>query len=120
MTRSAGPALRELHDRFGGRIEFVSLYVREAHPGDDYPQPGTTERKIQHARDYAERDGVSWTVAVDDIDGTLHERLDEKPDSAYLVGTDGRGCPSRPWSSCRWSSAGCGVAAAAGDTSGSR
>jgi hypothetical protein len=28
-------------------------------------------------------------VAVDDVDGTLHPRLDPKPDAAYLIGTDG-------------------------------
>lgn len=68
---------------------FVTLYVREAHPGDYYPQPNTVERKLQHARDYAERDGITWTVLVDDTDGTLHQQLDPKPHAAYLVGTDG-------------------------------
>lgn len=88
MTRSAGPALRDLHDRFGDDVEFVTLYVREAHPGDRYPQPDRLERKLQHARDYAQRDGIGWTVAVDDVDGTLHRQLDPKPHAAYLVGSD--------------------------------
>lgn len=90
MTRSAGPALHDLHERFGDLIEFVSLYVREAHPGDRYPQPDTFDRKLQHARDYAERDRIRWTVAVDDVEGSLHRQLDPKPHAAYLVGTDGR------------------------------
>lgn len=89
MTRSAGPALHDLHERFGDRIEFVSLYVREAHPGDRYPQPETMDRKVRHARDYARRDAINWTVAVDDVDGDLHQKLDPKPHAAYLVGTDG-------------------------------
>ncbi|MBW3662773.1 MAG: hypothetical protein KY469_06710 [Actinobacteria bacterium] len=89
MTLSAGPALRELHDRFGDRVRFVTLYVREAHPGDRYPQAETFERKLQHARDYAQRDDVEWTVLVDDVDGTLHRALDPKPHAAYLVGSDG-------------------------------
>jgi hypothetical protein len=88
MTRSAGPALVDLHDRFGNDVEFVSLYVREAHPGDRYPQPETFDRKLQHARDYADRDGITWTVAVDDVEGTLHQQLDPKPHAAYLVSTD--------------------------------
>lgn len=89
MTRSAGPALRDLHERFGDDVEFVTLYVREAHPGDRYPQPDRLERKLEHARDYAQRDGVEWTVAVDDVDGSLHRQLDPKPHAPYLVGTDG-------------------------------
>lgn len=90
MTRSAGPALHRLHDRFGDAVRFVSLYVREAHPGDRYPQPDTMDRKLAHARAYAERDDIDWTVAVDDVDGPLHQRMDPKPHAAYLVGSDGR------------------------------
>jgi uncharacterized protein (DUF427 family) len=45
--------------------------------------------KMEQARAYAERDGIPWPVAVDDVDGTLHRMLDPKPDAAYLVGTDG-------------------------------
>lgn len=89
MTASAGPALRKLHEAFGDRVEFVTLYVREAHPGERYPQPDTPERKMKHARDYRDRDAIPWTVAVDDVDGTLHRALDGKPNSAYLVDADG-------------------------------
>jgi hypothetical protein len=49
--------------------------------------PGT---KTAQARAYAERDGLRWPVAVDDVEGALHRRLDDKPHAAYLVGTDGR------------------------------
>ncbi|KGH45346.1 hypothetical protein IN07_18095 [Modestobacter caceresii] len=90
MTASAGPALQRLYDDFGDRVRFLTLYVREAHPGDRYVQPGDMGTKTEQARAYAERDGIRWPVAVDDIDGTLHRQLDDKPDAAYIVGTDGR------------------------------
>ncbi|MCO5168754.1 MAG: hypothetical protein M9894_20635 [Planctomycetes bacterium] len=89
MTRSAGPALRQLHRELGDRVQFVTLYVREAHPGERVPQPHTLEEKVAHARAYARRDGIAWPVAVDDVQGTLHRALDPKPSSAYLV--DARG-----------------------------
>jgi hypothetical protein len=89
MTASAGPALKRLHEEFGDRVAFVSLYVREAHPGDRYPQPQTFERKLQHARAYRERDGLSWPVAVEDVDGTLYRDLNPKPSSVYLMDRDG-------------------------------
>lgn len=50
MTQSAGPALRRLHERFERRVAFVSLYVREAHPGSRFPQPRSMEEKMAHAR----------------------------------------------------------------------
>lgn len=89
MTESAGPALRRLQQRFEDRVAFVSLYVREAHPGSRFPQPRTMEEKASHARAYQRRDGVTWPIAVDDVEGTLHRALDPKPHSAYLV--DARG-----------------------------
>lgn len=89
MTASAGPALRDLHARYGDRVAFMTLYVREAHPGERYPQPDTMARKRGHAADYRERDGVEWAIALDDLEGTLHRQLDPRPHAAYLMAPDG-------------------------------
>ncbi len=89
MTASAGPVLKELHAQFGDRVAFVTLYVREAHPGERYPQAETFEQKLRYAREYKERDAIPWTVAVDSVAGDLHRTLDAKPNSAYLMDTAG-------------------------------
>jgi hypothetical protein len=89
MVAGNGPALKRLHEEFGDRVAFVTLYVREAHPGERYPQPGTLEQKLRHARTYKDRDRIPWPVAVDDAEGSLHRALDPKPDAAYLM--DARG-----------------------------
>lgn len=89
MTASAGPALTQLHREFGDRVAFVTLYVREAHPGERYPQPDTLEKKLEHARAYRERDQIPWPVAVDGVEGDLHRALDAKPNAAYLMDTAG-------------------------------
>ena len=89
MVASNGPALKRLHEEFGDRVSFVTLYVREAHPGDRYPQPEAFEQKLGYAREYKERDRIPWPVAVDGVEGDLHLALDPKPDAAYLMDTDG-------------------------------
>lgn len=89
MTASAGPALLRLQREYGDRVAFVTLYVREAHPGDRYPQPDDPERKMAHARAYEARDGITWPVAVDDVDGRLHRTLDPKPNASYFVDRNG-------------------------------
>ncbi|MBI2931198.1 MAG: hypothetical protein HYY16_06070 [Planctomycetes bacterium] len=89
MTASAASVLKRLYEQFGTHIAFLTVYVREAHPGERYPQPETFERKLEHARQYQRRDEIPWTVAVDDIEGTFHQAMDAKPNSAYLV--DGAG-----------------------------
>ncbi len=90
MTASSGPELKRCFEAYGDRVTFMTLYVREAHPGERFPQPQTFAEKLAHARAYKERDQIPWTVAVDDVDGTLHRALDPKPNSAYFVDEHGR------------------------------
>ncbi len=89
MALSAVSELKRLHIRFGDRVGFVTLYVREAHPGERYPQPHTMEQKLAHARAYEERARIPWTVAVDHVEGELHRALDPRPNAAYLMDMDG-------------------------------
>jgi len=98
MTASAGPALKQLYSEFGDRVDFLIVYVRGAHPGDRYPQPHDLERKLQHAREYRDRDRIPWPVAVDDVEGTLHRALDAKPTAAYVMTADGRIAQRVLWS----------------------
>ena len=54
---------------FGDKIEFVMLYVREAHPGENYRQAETIEEKLESARALQDFYGIDWTVAADNVDG---------------------------------------------------
>ena len=98
MTRNAGPALKRLYNEFGDDVRFVTLYVREAHPGDRYPQPRNFREKLVNARIYRERDRIPWPVAVDDLEGTLHRSLDNKANAAYIVDLDGNVAFRALWS----------------------
>lgn len=90
MTADASSVLRPLYEEYHDHVDFVSLYVREAHPGENYPQAQSLEEKLRHAQDYQRRDLIPWDVAVDDLEGSLHRQLDPKPNAAYLVDADGR------------------------------
>jgi thiol-disulfide isomerase/thioredoxin len=89
VTESAGPGLNQLHARFGDRMRFVMVNVREAHPGNNAPQPQNMIEKTVHAVQLRDVHGFDFEVAVDDIDGTLHRALSPKPNSAYIVDRDG-------------------------------
>ena len=89
LTDAAAPGLKELHGRFGDRVHFVMVDVREAHPGKAVPQPQTLDQKMAHAQLLRDIHGFKFEVAVDDIDGTLHRALSPKPNSAYVLGKDG-------------------------------
>jgi peroxiredoxin len=89
MTASAMPRIKRLQGKFGDKVEFVLLNVREAHPGEHVPQPEDIETKTEHARELKQLYGIDWTVATDDIDGTLNRALDPKPNAAFLMDTTG-------------------------------
>ena len=89
VTDNAAPGLNNLHHRFGDRVRFVMVNVREAHPGKAFPQPTTLEQKTMHAGKLRDLHRFAFEVAVDDVDGSLHRALGPKPNSAYVVGTDG-------------------------------
>ncbi len=83
MTASAAPSVQKLYDEFGDHVDFIMLYVREAHPGENYMQAESMEEKLEHSRTLKEFYGIQWTVAADNLDGDLHRALDPKPNSAF-------------------------------------
>ncbi len=89
MTASAAPSVQKLYDEFGDGVEFIMLYVREAHPGEHFTQAETMDVKIEYARALKEFYDIPWTVAADNVDGDLHRALDPKPNSAYLMDNEG-------------------------------
>lgn len=99
MTASAMPNLKTLHRDFGNDVEFITLYTREAHPGENFPQPTTLGEKSEHAASLRREFEVPWTLVVDSMDGDLHLALDAKPNDAYLVDVDGKIVFRSLWSS---------------------
>lgn len=89
LTEASGPGLNELHSRFGDRVRFVVVNVREAHPGEHVPQPQSAEDKLTQAAALRAHHRFNFDVAVDELDGTLHRAMSPKPNSAYLI--DGTG-----------------------------
>ena len=89
VTENSAAGLRALHEEFSDRVQFVMVNVREAHPGDHVSQPDTLEEKLQHAEKMGHRHGFEFTVAADDIDGTLHRAMSPKPNSANLLDPKG-------------------------------
>jgi hypothetical protein len=78
-----------LYRDFGDRVKFVSVYTREAHPGERYPHHESEEQKMRHARDWVQQDQMPWTVAVDALDGSTHRAYGPLPNSAHLIDRSG-------------------------------
>ena len=89
MTVSALPSLRELDARYGDRVRFVLVNVREAHPGELIEQPHHLDAKLENARLLRDTHSVDWPVLVDGVDGALHRALDAKPNSLHVFDAEG-------------------------------
>jgi len=94
--------LEDLHRRYGGRVHFLAVYVREAHPTDGWRMPSNDKLGIAIAqpRTQAERDAVakkccaalemSMPMVVDDLYDTVGNLYSGMPDRLYVIDPAGR------------------------------
>lgn len=83
--------LNELYVRYRDRgFEFLTIYVREPHPGEHYGPHRSWEQKLQHARDCREQDSIQTTLLVDDLEGAVHRLYGSMPNMIYIVDKKGR------------------------------
>ena len=61
-------------------VQFIFLYVREAHPGDNKLHHSSLKQKLQHARDFVEMWKIDRPMYVDDFDGPIHRLAKAPPD----------------------------------------
>ncbi len=95
-------ALHELWETWGDRVEFVVVYIREAHPEEGWVisvnrdehivvnDPTTTDERVEVATSCALRLKIRMPVVVDEVDDEIASAYGALPDRLYLIGTDGR------------------------------
>ncbi len=82
--------LKRLHARWGHRVHFVDVLVRQAHPGPSEPAYASEGQKMTDAERYQRTEHIPWPVIVDDVEGTAHRAYGGLSNPSYLIGTDGR------------------------------
>lgn len=91
MTADAIGGINELYDRFrGSDIEFLFVYVREAHPGEVIPAHNSMREKVEAARLLRDEEDMHMPVLVDDLRGTIHRKYSKLPNPAFLIDKSGR------------------------------
>ena len=70
-------------------VEFVVVYVREAHPGERLGQHNNMEEKINAAKIIAPRYGEHRRVLVDNYDGDFHRAYGAMTNVVYVIRPDG-------------------------------
>jgi alkylhydroperoxidase family enzyme len=94
--------LEELKQRYGDQVEFLAIYVREAHPTDGWRMNSNDKAgiAIQQPRDEGERVNVaqrccsslkiSMPLLVDEMDDRVGNAYSGMPDRLYLIDRKGR------------------------------
>jgi hypothetical protein len=94
-------ALQSLYERFRDDVEFLVVYVREAHPEDGWvlqenrddgiaiADPATEQERAAAANTCTARFALRLPLALDGTDDAVARAYGAWPDRLYLVGRDG-------------------------------
>ncbi|HVB65860.1 MAG TPA: hypothetical protein VNE17_14090 [Nitrolancea sp.] len=81
----------ELADTYAERgVQSIFLYVREAHPGENFPHHTSFDQKWEQAHVFQERWHCRRPILLDDLNGTAHEAFGRMPNMTYILGNDHR------------------------------
>ncbi len=70
-------------------VDFVVLYVREAHPGARISQHREMTEKVACARRLDDGGGDRRLVLIDDMDGSVHKAYGGFPNAVFIVNRNG-------------------------------
>jgi hypothetical protein len=91
QTAASIGGLRSLAREFSGsQVEFLFLYVREAHPGADLPPHRSMEDKARAALLLREQEKINFPILIDELGGATHRKYGALPNASFIVDQSGR------------------------------
>lgn len=79
--------LRQEYETLG--FDFRIVYVREAHPGENFPHHTSFEQKVRHAVALRDAESVRIRILVDGLDGATHQAYGMRPNMIYVIDREG-------------------------------
>lgn len=89
VTRGGAPMIKELFEDYSGRVDFVDIVVRQAHPGEKHGCYRSFAEKLADAQAYQREESIAWPVLVDDLEGTTQAAFGGTAASVYLIDSEG-------------------------------
>ena len=85
------PPLTALYRRHREQgFQFLIVYAREAHPGENFPHHQSLAQKIAHAKKLRELEKIhEIPIIADDIHGSTHLAYGLLPNMIYLIDREG-------------------------------
>lgn len=69
-------------------IQFLVIYIREAHPGKNISAHKQFSQKAKTAKQLQNKEPENRTILIDNLEGGLHEKLGLLPNMAFVIGED--------------------------------
>lgn len=91
-----------MYEKYQDRVQFLLVYIREAHPTDGWQvaanerdkvllaAPKSAEQKQDYASACVRNLGIKFRSAVDGMDHQIESNYSGWPDRLYLIRKDGR------------------------------
>lgn len=84
------PPLTQLYHKYQPQdFEFLIVYVRESHPGENFSHHTSIEQKVAHAQTLKEVEKVQLRILVDDLQGSVHRAYGLLSNMVYLIDREG-------------------------------
>jgi peroxiredoxin len=91
QTAATIGGIKDLFERFNDQdVEFLFVYVREAHPGRFMPAHRSMDDKIQAAELLRDEEAIESLVLVDELHGRVHRKYGSLPNASFLIDKSGR------------------------------
>lgn len=92
MTAGSISGLKQLYEDFRdqGEVEFLFVYVREAHPGNLIRAHRSLDDKIEAAEFFRDEEDVDLPILLDDLKGKVHRAYSATPNPSYVIDRSGR------------------------------
>ena len=91
MTAGSVGAVDDLAEKFpSDDVQFLFVYVREAHPGDKLGAHQSMEEKVKAAELLREQEALEIPILVDDLQGTIHRKFGKLPNQSFIIDKSGR------------------------------
>ena len=94
--------MQQLAEKYRDRdVEVLTVYVREAHPGErgyrEYAQPRDFDHKLAYARALAAAEALTGPVLVDGMDEAVHRQYGGLPNMVYVIDKAGQVAYKATW-----------------------
>jgi peroxiredoxin len=90
FTAGSLRGLNDLYEDFEDEVEFLFVYVREAHPGEELGPHQDMRDKVRAAEMLRNEEDVEMPIIVDDLNGPIHRKYGKAPNPTYLIDRSGR------------------------------